>query len=130
MKKVIMLLMSAMLITFNSCQTNEPSTPADKDVTEQDADIDPDQATTVTVTGKSHIAIDNINIYNSKDKLVGSGAYKGDYLVPYNGSIEISYYYIYDTSVRKTDRYKVGTAKTLKIGLYCINELYSEVITE
>lgn len=133
MKKVVLLLMSVMtLIAFNSCNSNE-LTDADKDVTEQGAEIDPEHSTTVTVKQGYFAVLDNIEIYNAKDKLVGAGAYVGEYLVPFNGSIVISYHSEYDTSVCKSDRYKVGTAKNLTITINGhwsgsdIDYLYSEV---
>ena len=88
--------------------------------------------------GWSRIYIDKISIYNEKDVEVGTGAYVGDYLVPYNGSIVITYHAEYDydnyVSEKKTDRYQVGTSKQMYIMIYCLwnggdapGELYSQV---
>lgn len=106
---------------------------ADKDVTTVDKDdvddIDPEKSTNVTIYDKieasGNIIIDEISVYNEKNTKVGTGAYVGDYLVPYNGSIVITYHadYSYDGSTRiskkKTDRYQVGTSKQMYIMVYC-----------
>lgn len=75
-------------------------------------------------TGILSIIIDEISVYSEKNTKVGTGAYVGDYLVPYNGSIVITYHavYSYDGSTRiskkKTDRYQVGV-QVSKCILWC-----------
>lgn len=127
MKKLVLLAMSAMMIAFTGCNQNEPLPDADKDVTNVTPKIDPDQSTTVTVYTESSSAIlDSICIYNDKGVKVGVGGYVGDYLVPYNGSIQLTYhgyYYHYSPEEEyitksQTDRYKVGTAKQMYIEIY------------
>lgn len=131
MKKLVLLAMSAMLIAFTACNQNNPQNPlpdADKDVTDVTPKIDPDQSTTVTVYeskwGRT-VILDSICIYNDKGVKVGGGGYVTDYLVPYNGSIQLTYhgyYRDYDDkehiSKSQTDRYKVGTAKQMYIEIY------------
>lgn len=140
MKKILFMVMSVVLMTFVGCKPDEPLPDADKDVTIVDDNIDPNKSTTVTIYTSAHyssIYIDDISIYNERDIKVGTGAYVGDYLVPYNGSIVITYhaedgYYV---SAKKTDRYQVGTSKQLYIVIYCDwsysssqpSKLYSEV---
>lgn len=134
MKKLILLTMSAMMIAFTGCNQNEPLPDADKDVSDVTPKIDPDQSTTVTVyTSKSGdtAILDSICIYNDKGVKVGVGGYVGDYLVPYNGSIQLTYHGYwrdsYNTeyiSKSQTDRYKVGTAKQMYIKIY--TSLYSD----
>lgn len=144
MKKILFMVMSVVLMTFVGCKPDEPLPDADKDVTIVDDNIDPNKSTTVTIYDNGSgcdIYIDDISIYNERDIKVGTGAYVGDYLVPYNGSIVITYhaeykYYGY-VSAKKTDRYQVGTSKQLYIRIYCHwydgkyysqpSELYSEV---
>lgn len=131
MKKLVLLAMSAMLIAFTACNQNNPQNPlpdADKDVTDVTPKIDPDQSTTVSVYWSSRsdnsAVLDSICIYNDKGVKVGAGGYVGDYLVPYNGSIQLTYhgYYSYEKeeyiSKSQTDRYKVGTAKQMYIEIY------------
>ena len=101
------------LILFNSCNTNG-CTKADEDVTALNTEFDHEYATMVTIIGGGAPTIDSIKIYNVKNELVGFGFYKGDYYVPYNGSIAITYS---TETAKKTDKYQVGTAKTLKISL-------------
>lgn len=144
MKKILFMVMSVVLMTFVGCKPDESLPDADKDVTIVDDNIDPNKSTTVTIYDNGSgcdIYIDDISIYNERDIKVGTGAYVGDYLVPYNGSIVITYhaeykYYGY-VSAKKTDRYQVGTSKQLYIRIYCHwydgkyysqpSELYSEV---
>ncbi len=145
MKKILFCVLGIALMTFIGCTKDEPLPDADKDVTIVDDDIDPNKSTNVTiydvvgVSGNS-IYIDKISIYNERDIEVGTGAYVGDYLVPYNGSIVITYhaeYGDYDdyVSEKKTDRYQVGTSKQMYILIYCYwwsrgdepSELYSKV---
>ena len=137
MKKLVLLAMSAMLIAFTACNQNNPQNPlpdADKDITDVTPKIDPDQSTTVTVyeSKSGHKAIlDSICIYNDKGVKVGGGGYVGDYLVPYNGSIQLTYHgYYYETSYgeskeyiseTKTDRREVGTAKQMYIAIYALH---------
>lgn len=125
MKKLVLLAMSAMMIAFAGCNQNEPLPDADKDVTNVTPKIDPDQSTTVTVYMYSHndyAVLDSICIYNDKEVKVGVGGYVGDYLVPYNGSIQLTYHGECDyhgmISKSQTDRYKVGTAKQMFIEIY------------
>lgn len=146
MKKILFMVMSVVLMTFVGCKPDEPLPDADKDVTIVDDNIDPNRSTTVTIYDETYgnsycIYIDNISIYNERDIEVGTGAYVGDYLVPYNGSIVITYHAEYKfygyVSAKKTDRYQVGTSKQLYIRIYChwydgeyyskLEELYSEV---
>lgn len=144
MKKILFMVISVVLMTFVGCKPDEPLPDADKDVTIVDDNIDPNRSTTVTIYDNGSgcdIYIDDISIYNERNIKVGTGAYVGDYLVPYNGSIVITYhaeykYYGY-VSAKKTDRYQVGTSKQLYIRIYCHwydgkyysqpSELYSEV---
>lgn len=144
MKKILFMVISVVLMTFVGCKPDEPLPDADKDVTIVDDNIDPNRSTTVTIYDNGSgcdIYIDDISIYNERNIKVGTGAYVGDYLVPYNGSIVITYhaeykYYGY-VSAKKTDRYQVGTSKQLYIRIYCQwydgeyysqpSELYSEV---
>ena len=138
MKKILFMVMSVVLMAFVGCKPDEPLPDADKDVTIVDDNIDPNKSTNVTIyTNDGRIYLDNISIYNERDIKVGTGAYVGDYLVPYNGSIVITYHaeeYGY-VSARKTDRYQVGTSKQLYIRMYCSwvfgesqpEGLYSEV---
>lgn len=144
---------SVALMMFVGCTPKEePVLPdADKDVTVVDKDdvddIDPNKSTTVTIydvtggLGSTTISIDEISVYNEKGTKVGTGAYVGDYLVPYNGSIVITYHASYsynDTyyiSKKQADRYQVGTSKQMYIMVYCFwfyidsepDELYSKV---
>lgn len=123
MKKLVLLAMSAMMIAFTGCNQNEPLPDADKDVTNVTPKIDPDQSTTVTVYMNSYsncAVLDSICIYNDKEVKVGAGGYLGDYLVPYNGSIQLIYHgeNSHTKSKSQTDRYKVGTAKQMYIALY------------
>lgn len=144
MKKILFMVMSVVLMTFVGCKPDEPLPDADKDVTIVDDNTDPNRSTNVTIytsTYHSSIYIDDISIYNERDIKVGTGAYVGDYLVPYNGSIVITYhankYHGNYVSAKKTDRYQVGTSKQLYIMIYCHwydgeyysqpDELYSEV---
>lgn len=146
MKKILFMVISVVLMTFVGCKPDEPLPVADKDVTIVDDNIDPNRSTNVTIYDRSNggcsiIYIDSISIYNERDIKVGTGAYVGDYLVPYNGSIVITYHAVetYDNyvSAKKTDRYQVGTSKQLYIMIYCHwydgeyysqpDELYSEV---
>ena len=122
MKKLVLLAMSAMMIAFIGCNQNEPLPDVDKDVTNVTPKIDPDQSTTVTVYGydgssSDVVIVDSICIYNDKGVKVGVGGYVGDYLVPYNGSIQLTYHGYHNKyiSESKTDRYKVGTAKQMYI---------------
>lgn len=131
MKKLVLLAMSAMMIAFAGCNQNEPLPDADKDVTNVTPKIDPDQSTTVTVYMYSHndyAVLDSICIYNDKEVKVGVGGYVGDYLVPYNGSIQLTYHGECDShgiSKSQTDRYKVGTAKQMFIEIYACEYEYS-----
>ena len=123
MKKLVLLAMSAMMIAFAGCNQNEPLPDADKDVTNVTPKIDPDQSTTVTVYMYSHndyAVLDSICIYNDKEVKVGVGGYVGDYLVPYNGSIQLTYHSKYNGSKSqcKTDIYEVGTAKQMYITIH------------
>lgn len=131
MKKLVLLAMSAMMIAFTGCNQNEPLPDADKDVTNVTPKIDPDQSTTVTVyfptrfvyRGHSHrnyAVLDSICIYNDKGVKVGIGGYVGDYLVSYNGFIQLTYHGEYEGSKSqcKTDIYEVGTAKQMYIAIY------------
>lgn len=143
MKKILFMVISVVLMTFVGCKPDEPLPDADKDVTIVDDAIDPNKSTTVTIYTSvakysyGSIYIDSISIYNERDIKVGTGAYVGDYLVPYNGSIVITYHAEDDhyVSAKKTDRYQVGTSKQLYIRIYCDwfdsgsqpRELYSEV---
>lgn len=151
MKKILFCVLGIALITFIGCTKDEPLPDADKDVTIVDDDIDPNRSTNVTIYGRAYdahgnngydcrIYIDKISIYNERDIEVGTGAYVGDYLVPYNGSIVITYHAEYDgdydnyVSEKKTDRYQVGTSKQMYIMIYCLwrggdepSELYSKV---
>ena len=125
MKKLVLLAISAMLLAFTACNQNEPLPDADKDIADVTPKIDPDQSTTVTIyvsrNGYSAI-LDSICIYNDKGVKVGVGGYVGDYLVPYNGSIQLTYHGECDyhgmISKSQTDRYKVGTAKQMFIEIY------------
>ena len=134
MKKILFMVMSVVLMTFVGCKPDEPLPDADKDVTIVDDNIDPNKSTNVTIYTGSSIYFDNISIYNERDIKVGTGAYVGDYLVPHNGSIVITYHYekYGYVSARKTDRYQVGTSKQLYIKMDCYwsddeLQLYSEV---
>lgn len=126
MKKLVLLAMSAMLIAFTGCNQNEPLPDADKDVTNVTPKIDPNQSTTVTVymyssnSNDNYAVLDSICIYNDKEVKVGVGGYIGDYLVPYNGSIQLIYHGEDSGTKSKsqTDRYKVGTAKQMYIEIY------------
>ena len=129
MKKLVLLAMSTMMIAFTGCNQNTPVPGADKDISDVTPKIDPDQSTTVTIyaskSGNTAI-LDSICIYNDKGVKVGVGGYVGDYLVPYNGSIQLTYHgYWRDSynnteyiSKSQTDRYKVGTAKQMYIEIY------------
>lgn len=137
MTKILFMTIGVALMAFGGCTPkDEPVLPdADKDVTTVDEDdiddIDPEKSTTVTIYGVRGawsygiVSIDEISVYNEKNTKVGTGAYVGDYLVPYNGSIVITYHadYSYDGSTRiskkKTDRYQVGTSKQMYIMVYC-----------
>lgn len=164
MKKIILLFLSALVLTtFNSCNQNDPLPDTDKESTEQGTDdpkdnteddteedtIDPLHSTTVTIcsdsytnANKAHYSTEvvGINIYNASGVKVGNGSAFGEYLVPYYGSIAISYkpdeYRISMYHDRRystpTDTYEVGTASKLKIVLYAKREssswkLYSQV---
>lgn len=121
MKKLVLLAISAMLLAFTACNQNEPLPDADKDIADVTPKIDPDQSTTVTVYTESSSAIlDSICIYNDKGVKVGVGGYVGDYLVPYNGFIQLTYHGEYEGSKSqcKTDIYEVGTAKQMFIEIY------------
>lgn len=147
MKKLILLVMSAILIAFTGCNQNEPQPDpipnVDRDTTVVDNNtktddnvdlgkkIDPEQSTTVTIVrstnvGVEHLVVDDVSVYNEKGILVGFGGYAGDYLVPYNGYIQITYHGEYDVnfSEQKTDRFAVGTMKRLRICL-CMKVYYS-----
>lgn len=128
MKKILFMVMSVVLMAFVGCKPDEPLPDADKDVSIVDDAIDPNKSTTVTIYASNYsyyssIYIDDISIYNERDIKVGTGAYVGDYLVPYNGSIVITYhankYSSNYVSAKKTDRYQVGTSKQLYIMIYC-----------
>ena len=147
MKKILFCVLGIALMTFIGCTKDEPLPDADKDVTIVDDDIDPNRSTNVTLYSRAYdwetmnrycrIYIDNISIYNERDVEVGTGAYVGDYLVPYNGSIVITYHAEYDgdyVSEKKTVRYQMGTSKQMYILIYCYwpggdepRELYSQV---
>ena len=121
MKKLVLLTMSAMMIAFAGCNQNTPVPGADKDISGINGKIDPDQSTTVTIYVSSDAAIlDSICIYNDKGVKVGVGGYVGDYLVPYNGFIQLTYHGEYEGSKSqcKTDIYEVGTAKQMYIAIY------------
>lgn len=123
MKKLVLLAISAMLLAFTACNQNEPLPDADKDIADVTPKIDPDQSTTVTIyaskSGDTAI-LDSICIYNDKGVKVGVGGYVGDYLVPYNGFIQLTYHgeYAGSKSQCKTDIYEVGTAKQMYIEFY------------
>lgn len=129
MKKLILLTMSAMMIAFAGCNQNTPVPGADKDISGVNGKIDPDQSTTVTVycpmyyygsSSYRYAVLDSICIYNEKGTKVGIGGYVGDYLVPYNGFIQLTYHGEYEGSKSqcKTDIYEVGTAKQMYIAIY------------
>lgn len=128
MKKILFMVMSVVLMTFVGCKPDEPLPDADKDVTIVDDNIDPNRSTTVTIYTdhaygySTRSVVDEISIYNEKNIKVGTGAYVCDYLVPYNGSIVITYhacdYTHNDVSEKYTDRYQVGTSKQIYICVY------------
>lgn len=132
MKKLVLLAMSAMLIAFTACNQNTPVPGADKDISGVNGKIDPEKSTTVTVycptrfvySGSTYddndVVLDSICIYNEKGTKVGIGGYVGDYLVPYNGFIQLTYHGECTgfKSQCKTDIYEVGTAKQMYIALY------------
>lgn len=148
MKKIILLFLSALVLTtFNSCNQNDPSPDTDKESTEQETDdtkdntqdetedntIDPLHSTTVTIcstSSKSEAAeVVEIKIYNASQVQVGNGSSVGEYLVPYNGSITISYnidkkrnvnysWYKHPLPSPQSDTYTVGTILKMKIVLY------------
>ncbi len=119
--------MSAMLLAFTACNQNTPVPGADKDISGVNGKIDPEQSTTVTVYcpysydhTNSYAILDSICIYNEKGTKVGIGGYVGDYLVPYNGFILLTYHGDEDDGPKtqyKTDIYEVGTAKQMYIAL-------------
>lgn len=128
MKKMFLFAASVILMAFASCTpTEEPLPDADKDVNdvENTDDIDPNWCTNVTIAaaGNSesrYVVVDKVYIYNEAGKQVGTGGYFGDYLVPYNGSIEIHYSWAhsstyYEIPDPRCDRYEVGTANHLYI---------------
>lgn len=103
MKRIVLLMMSAILIAFTSCNQNEPTLQGT---------IDPQQSTTVTIYGGVYSCLTNIQIYNAKNKLVGVGTTAGSYWVPYEGSIAISYKKNTKTdSEIETETFYVGTMK-------------------
>lgn len=117
MKRAVLLVMSAILIAFTSCNQNEPTLQGT---------IDPQQSTTVTIYGANSV-LKNVQIYNAKNKLVGVGTTVGSYWVPYNGSIAISYgrsgSYSKDNDI-ETEKFSVGTMKQMfiAIGYYSGNQ--------
>lgn len=140
MKKLVLLAMSAMMIAFTACNQNTPVPGADKDISGVNSKIDPEKSTTVTVycptrfvySGHTYydndVVLDSICIYNEKGTKVGIGGYVGDYLVPYNGFIQLTYHG--PKSQCKTDIYEVGTAKQMYIALcatYDGDKLFSAV---
>lgn len=134
MKKLVLLAMSAMMIAFAGCNQNTPVPGADKDISGINGKIDPEKSTTVTVyfptrfvysgeiyyRSDNKVVLDSICIYNDKGVKVGISGYVGDYLVPYNGFIQLTYHGEYKGSKSqcKTDIYEVGTAKQMYIAIY------------
>lgn len=103
MKRAVLLVMSAILIAFTSCNQNEPT-------------LDSEQSTTVVLYyNNSDAKLDFVQIYNAKENLVSEGQYVGQYLVPYNGSISLTYHYTGDKQYSSS--YNVGTMKRMYISV-------------
>lgn len=104
MKRAVLLVMSAILIAFTSCNQNEPT-------------LDSEQSTTVVLYYQTYLGgsadLDFVRIYNAKEKLVSEGQYVGQYLVPYNGSISLTYHR--DNDKQYSSSYNVGTMKRMYI---------------
>lgn len=126
MKKILFMLISATLMTLiSSCTKDEPVLPnADKERTDVkiNGDSSSDMFTRVTIYSAVHSGygdtynyLDSVQIFSAENELVGAGLYLGDYLVPYYGSISLTYHnyagYYYHSS------FNVGTMKRMYIAV-------------
>lgn len=114
-KAVLMILYLLLSMTFIGCSKEEPQ-------------IDPSKCTTVTIycceyhpyngkyTSMSDIKFQSILISDANGRIVGSGEYAGDYLVPYNGEITLIHYLNFNKQT--VDSYRVGMSAHMYIMVY------------